>query len=484
MGNAVPWLVGWAEKKFAHRPSPRNIASRTELEGHFPLSDGETVAIVGGGIAGCIFARQLLRLAGEKGIGARLILFNTKTCNYCGGLITDLSTQTLKSLFDLDIPAEVALGYIKECVYINPYGDVPVEIRSPLISTLRTSKFGQQGFDDSLKERIMNGVSNNFTGEFRVVEPARVLQVTPPNRLTGQMGTVRYKTQQGEFTLEANVLVIATGLSSLGTTMMEEFRRLTRYQPPAVMEAGVTEVDASFARFNNLQERVLIVDGVVPHCVVALIPKKGDWLTVTSLEKKLSLSDLERVFACPGVRKYIDLPSVREALRCRSICGAGVFTRGARNFYGDGWVTLGDLTGYGRVLKDGYFAAFTGAHLAASTMINQGTTRKAFRLFYHRPLLHVRNANVIGMLLFRANSQLATRRWFGRLLLLTAREERTKNRYGGYVHAAIRALTTGDLSYLWIALFFTLGLLRGSSFMAAWHVSRRLAPNPLTKRGQ
>jgi len=457
-GNPPP-LIRWLEKRFSRRP-PRLAfpaqASAAASDSR-PLKDGATVAVVGGGLAGPVFARQLLALTRERGPAVRVVLFDQTDCNYCAGLMTALARSSLLALCDLEVPEEVILTEIEGCIYLNSSGSTVVNAEHPLVSMLRTDRFGEAGFDDALKYRILAGMEAERE-RLEIIEPVTVSEIQIP-RQEGS-GWVGYRHQGERRRLEADVVVMACGLRSLNRPMMNDFIAQTGYVTPKLMDASVTEIDATEARHNLLGKRALIVDNLVPEAMVAIIPKRPTWITVSSLHRRLTREDLTRLFAHPAVKRWIDLPRPASSLRCNLICPARVFTAPAKNFYGDGWLALGDLNGYGRVLKDGYFASMVGASLAARTLAFWGSSAKALAGHYHAPLARAFPPydNRAGMALFYLNERLSRRRWFPPLFLEAARAEEDRNPYGGLVHAGLRSLLTGAISYRTGGLIFLAGL--------------------------
>ncbi|GAW91452.1 putative geranylgeranyl reductase [Calderihabitans maritimus] len=426
-----------------------------------PLPDGSKVLVIGGGIAGSAFTRQLFLLAEKESRDISVTLINSTNCNYCGGLVTNLALNTLRELYQLDIPDELVLKNIEECVFINRCGSTEVLVPDSLTATLRTSRFGLPGFDDSIKQRIMDGIPAQKT-KLETIEPTIVRQILPPEK-PGEKWRLVLSRRNPDKTFQevaGDVVVVACGFRALNRPVLQHFQEVTGYVPPATMPASVTEVDTSKAKRNLIANKMFILDGIVPEAVCAFIPKGKNWLTLTSLNKRLSEEDLLVLFNHPEVKKYLDLPDPVKALRCHLICGASVYTGPAQNFYGDGWVVIGDLSGYGRVLKDGYFAAFYGARLAAETLIYHGASRKAFARYYHRPLKEFVMDNRVGMKLFYLNNFIGRQEWFGRLFIAASEWEREKTDYGSYLHAAIRALCTGELSYRLIGLLLIAGLMK------------------------
>ncbi|MDR7402959.1 MAG: hypothetical protein QN155_12105 [Armatimonadota bacterium] len=470
-------LVRYLETNFSPRPPRAGVPPARR--GSTALPDGARVVVVGGGIAGSAFCRQLLTLSQEQGRRVTLYLVNSTNCNYCGGLVTGVARETLAGLYGLDIPADLILRQVKSCVYLNAAGGVEVALHTPMTAILRTSRFGIPGFDDAIKERITAGLRPPWSESLVDLEPTIVTSVARPDPRGPWLVTLSRKAPDGSpVRLEADVLVMAAGFKSLRRPMLQEFQELTGFRPPPVMPASVTEIDTGKARYNEIGNRMFIADGIIPGCIVAFIPKGERWVTVTSLGRRLEKSDLDAIFAHPSVKRYIDLPDASQTPRCHTVCGANVFTGPSARFYGDGWLVLGDLAGYGRVLKDGYYAAFLQGRLAAEALVYHGTGRASLARHYHRPLRRFLLDNRVGMALYRANRWLENKSWFGRFLISAAGEESRRNPYGGPVHGAIRALASGELNYRLILALFVHGLLghalrHPGRALAAWFPRRK-----------
>lgn len=453
-------IVGFLERHCSRRP-PRlaDMERVSHLRGSRPLKDGDRVLVIGGGIAGSAFVRQLILLASREGLRIQVSMVNNTGCNYCAGLITDLAMNTLRSFLRLDVAPDVVLRRVDRCIYLNGSGSIRLEMNTPLAATLRTSRFGVTGFDDSLKTRIKENLPEGSASKVELLEPMVAQRV----RREGENGPWRVSVSSGSngetSEMEADVLVVASGFRSLGRPMLASFMESTGYLPPPVRGASVTEIDTTGAWENWIDNEMLIIDNVLPGAVVTLIPKGRNWLTFVALGRSVNREDIDCVFNHPSVRYWIDMPNASRHLRCNTVCHAKVFTGPSPRFYGDGWVALGDLTGFGRVLKDGYFASFLGSRLAAATMVYHGFGRKDFARFYYAPLRGFVPDNRIGMHMFNLNNRLNRYPWYQQLFLAAARDECRLDRYGEYIHSGLRALATGELSYRLTAGLFAAGIL-------------------------
>ncbi|MBI2843558.1 MAG: hypothetical protein HYX78_09170 [Armatimonadetes bacterium] len=449
-----PKIIRFIETRFARKPPPESVCE-PQVKPPTCLKDGSSVVIIGGGIAGPAFARRVICLAIERGLRINVTLISRPSCNYCGGLITNLSLETLRRLYAFEPPAEVVLTEIDEAVLVNSQGSAEVMFESPLASIFRTSRFGQVGFDDNFRTSILADVPDGAKDMLTVVEPAVATAVELGSK--DKRGAVTYTCSGGAEVVEADLIVIATGLRSIESKLIAALRKETNYKPPKVMKACVTEVDITNGGASKIGRRILIVSGVITNAVVALIPKQRNWITIAGLKKHLTLDDIRTIFNHPAVREYIQVDDIRVRLPCDKVCSSGVFVGPAGSFYGDGWVTIGDLTGYGRVLKDGYFAALFGAELAAHTAFVHGCSREAFARHYHSRLRSFEHDNRMGMTLFHVNNILARSSTFNRVILDVFTDEKAKHPYGGLAHAAFRALSTGEISYISISLLFIMG---------------------------
>lgn len=448
-------IASFVEKRSAVRPL-RNGAVNRRHDFASPM----TIAVVGGGLSGPAFARRALTLAGELGTDIRIELLTRPSCNYCAGLITDVSLKSMQQLYGLTIPPDVVRETINEVVFINPQGSAPIPLWEPLTSVLRTSRFKQQGFDEFWIEHVFQDLRAHAS--FTVHQDAKVTNIKPKE--TGGF-KITYDRSACQLTLDADALVIATGLKSIQQPWMQRFVADYGYRPPGLMDACVTEINTTKATHYDLGGRVLVIDGVIRNCIVAFIPKGKGWLTVTGLGKVLADHDLEALFNHPLVRKYIQLEHVVENLRCKKICSASVITSPAKRFCGNGWVMIGDLTGYGRVLKDGYFAALESADLAAKTILLHGSSESAFRERYAKPLRRLAFDNRLGMWLFWLDQKISKGR-LGTSLLANALRELRGGTRGGMITAAFRGLFSGELSYKQICTLFALGMLaHGMKFL-------------------
>ena len=421
-----------------------------------PYYDEIHLTVVGAGVAGILFTRFIFEIAKKENIKVKIALINNVSCNYCAGLMTTIAYDALTIQSKYTIGDNVVLSRLTDCVFINSRGSDIVPLDRPLISVLRTNKFGIQGFDDYLKREILSGYEE-FKDSFELIEPA---MVTDFDHIAEERKyNIYYNIKGMPGILKTDAVVFAAGLQKIHSKLIDKMKEKLGYKLPHLMNSSVTEIDLSIAKYNNMQNKVFIIDEIIPDTVIGLVSKREDWLTVSSLNRVLTIADLEKLFKHPSVKEYIDLENVKSALKCGIVCPTYVFTGRAQNFYGDGWVAIGDLTGMGRVLKDGYFHAAKQAYYAAWTILYKGALKKSFDKFYYDNLKGQLPDNSAGMMLFSVNKFLKGNSFFSKLFVKIIKSEKNKNKNKRYFSTAIKGLITGEISYKAVAFLFAVGIM-------------------------
>ncbi len=438
------------------------------------LREGDTVAVVGGGIAALAFCRHFLSLASTYGPRVRVCLIGKPGCNRCGGLLTRSAAELIEATFGVGLGRDLVRSEITECIYVTSSGGVGISLKEPVYTVLRNDKFGVPGLDSYLRTLIVNGIPG-ASCLFQLVWPAEATGVW---RCSSGF-TVQYRPEPWEttpagppLTVKAQVLVVATGLESLSSAFIKQFSSLTGYRPPGLMKASVCEMLMPSTSASSVDARVFLIDGILPNTTITAISKGNAWFTLTSLNRILTRDNLRSLFSHPVLREYIDLSDPVDSLRCSKVCPAAAWQSPARNFYGEGWVVLGDLAGHGKIFKDGFSSVICGARLAAKAMVCYGCSRKNFRWHYHLPLLRYHPDNAVGRTLFSLNSRFQKVPLFSKSLCMAAESEHRHGPYRGLVQEGLRSLATGERSYLQIASLLGWGL-ANYSLASSWQSLRR-----------
>jgi len=212
-------IIKIIEEKFSRKPHLPFYDKESKIISKERLSQDEIkIVVIGTGIAASVFTRHILTLASKENMNVKIIQIGHSSCNYCGGLMTTLASSTLKNLLNLDIPTDVELSKINRCIFINSYGGFEVALKEPLISMLRTSRFGEQGFDDSLRKKILEGLDKEARKYLSIIDPGTVTKIETVGL---NKSKVYYTIKKTDKTIDADVVVIATGLRSLETSMVK-----------------------------------------------------------------------------------------------------------------------------------------------------------------------------------------------------------------------------------------------------------------------
>lgn len=442
-------MLDYIEKKFSLK-SFKELAAQGA-----PYYKDLHITVIGAGIAGIFFTRFMFSFARREKINIKITMINNLTCNYCAGLMTDIAYHAIRDVGKYELGDDVILSRLTHCVYINSKGSAVIGLPVPLASVLRTNKFGIRGFDDYLKKEILTGYEE-FKDNFNLIEPA---VVTDLDHIPEERKYNIYYTQKGmPNILKTDAVVFSVGLQKIHSKLIDKMKEKFGFQPPVLMSSAVTEIDLSLAKYNKMHDKVFIIDEIIPDTVIGLVSKREDWLTVSSLNRVLTLSDLEKIFNNPVIREYVHIENIKSSLKCGIVCPTYVFSGSAKNFYGQGWAAIGDLTGSGRVLKDGYFHAVKQAYYAAWTIIYKGALKVSFDKFYYEKLKTQIWDNKFGSALFRVNNFLKKHSFFNKLFIKILKNE--KNREDKYFTSAIKGLITGEFSYKTISFLFFTGLMR------------------------
>jgi hypothetical protein len=405
------------------------------------IHKGARILIIGGGISGSALYYHLARLSKKHDHPIEVQLVSTSTCNYCGGLMTSLAYQTLQNLYDYTIAPPVVLTLIKEGIYLNQCGAVRLKLYPPMISMLRTDRFGETGFDGAFKQYVKEKVK--LPG-FIIHEKARALEGEVPTLHTP--GWVLVTGSEWEKKIEADYIIIASGLNSLSQPFIQSLAKQTHYVPPRLMPASVTELNLTGLDYSAIDNCVAIIDNLLPQCAVGIISKRPGWVTLTALNREITLEDLEKLFSHPQVRQLIEVDKMAERLRCHMVCRAPLGIGQAKNYLNQRTLFIGDLNGYVRVFKDGYTHALQQAYAAGHELFYHAWQPAQFNKTWNLKYAGIKRDNRWGRVLFWLNGILAGFKFLQRKRLEAVREELAHQGHRR-VSLALKSLFTGEVSY-------------------------------------
>jgi flavin-dependent dehydrogenase len=348
------------------------------------LSEGSRVCIVGGGPAGSLSALHILRFAAQERLGLDVRIFEPRDfttpgpggCNRCAGV---LSSGLLDGLARLGvvIPQGVIQATLRSYALQLDHELVPIHQPDParrIVSVYRGGgpRLNQSGPIDSFDDFLLSEAVRRGATRIR----ARV------GRVAWEGQPVLYVERER---LPADLLVLATGVNSRPPLDLTY-----GYKPPRTAVMAQDEIRRP-AGWPPDQVRAFFQK---PKGLTfgALIPK-GDYLNISLLGKRL---------ATDAVSDFMDAQGMAAWLSSGSLCGCTprVAVGGARSYFGDRWVAVGDAA-VTRLYKDGIGSAYATARAAMQTAVYQGISRPAFRRAYAPVCRRVAADNRYGRLLYR-----------------------------------------------------------------------------------
>jgi NADH:ubiquinone reductase (H+-translocating) len=408
--------------------------------GAYKMRTGSRVAIIGGGPSGCFFAAYLLKYAHEYGIKPEITIYEPrdfsetgpKACKGCAGI---LSVPLLKNLVEigLSIPEEIIQKRIERYTVRSPHTSITIsnpEADAKIVSVYRgggprmTRFQGLIGFDlwllDEIQKRGVRIERNAVSG----ICASRPLEIN----VAGEKR-------------EYDLIVLAAGINSRPVPIEG-----LRYIPPQTQTMAQDELEVENAEVNSCPSDV-VQAFLIPNSGLvfgSLVPK-GPLINVSVLSKNeppMSVGDFLQHKNVRGMLPY----------RCMRVCGCSpkIAVGSARNYYGDGFVAVGDAV-VSRLYKDGIGSSLLTAREAALTAIRHGFSRRDFKRHY-RPLCQkIDRDNRWGRWLFWINDKVKDSPIFLWAQHRLIGDEQINVRGPQFFTRAVWGMFTGSYSYRSIA---------------------------------
>jgi len=344
----------YTHRAFALSPKPDPLG---------PLTNGRTVAVVGGGPAGTSCAIALKRMASERGIDLRVVLYegkifeNERHFNQCAGVLSPPIEDLIKDELGLEFP----------------YGIVERTIRSYRLCgdrrsiRLSSSMHSSQAVRRTLFDCFMIGEARKHGVE---VMGCRISHIEQAAR-----GVVLYA-ENG--TLEADVVVGAFGLDPGSAAIFQDW---IGYRRPKVLETVVTNIYGDQEWLDRFGDEIVAFLPATPGISFGAMTPKRTHLTVNIAGERVRAEDMKRFLSLPEVKRW--LPPGYDADGIEERCYKGCFpNRPARVFFADRFVAVGDAAGLVRPFKGkGITSACMTGIAAAKVMLDYGVSEKAFFLY-------------------------------------------------------------------------------------------------------
>lgn len=327
-----------------------------------PLRNDSVVVIIGGGPAGASSAIKLKKLAHQKGLNPRIIVYEGKVFekksyyNQCLGVLSPPLQQILEYDLGIPFPGHIVQKKINGYFIHTPNNDLRLAgEHDPSYACRRVE------FDNYLFHKMEEVGVETFH--------ARVTE------LDFDSDEVMVFSESNN--TRADVVVGAFGLDD---GLAKIFERLTPYRQPKFLFSVVTKIHPGKREMEEFGDYLhAFLPSSLPHVEFGAITPKGNHLTLNIAGKKVDADMMDRFLNLPKVRAA--LPKNLEDILPHLYYFKGKFpTLPAKGIYGDRYVMIGDAAGLNRPFKGkGINSALITGINAAEVIVNHGISREAFR---------------------------------------------------------------------------------------------------------
>ncbi len=329
-----------------------------------PLKDKDVVVIIGGGPAGTSCAIKLKKLATQKKIKPRIIIYEGKRFekksyyNQCLGVLSPPIEKIMEQEVGIPFPTHIIQKKINGYYIYSENNTIKLSGEDDPSYACRRVEFDNHLFQEA-KECGIETISARVTDlDFG---PDCIMVYSESNNI------------------KADVVIGAFGLDD---GMAKTFERITSYRQPKFLSSIVTKIhpgEKAMEEFGNYIHAFL--PSSLPHVEFGAITPKGNHLSLNIAGKKVD-SDM--------MDKFLNLLSVRRALpdNLDDILPDLYYFKGrfptlpAKGVFGNRYVMIGDAAGLNRPFKGkGINSAVITGIKAAEAIINHGISKEALNKY-------------------------------------------------------------------------------------------------------
>ncbi|MFN3533200.1 MAG: hypothetical protein ACK41Q_11925 [Candidatus Brocadia sp.] len=365
------------------------------------LTDGDRVAIIGGGPAGSFFGIFASKLAQDIGKTLDFTIYERKTfvnhgasgCNMCAGVVSESLVQVL-ALEGINLPSSVVRWGIESYFFHTQSSSVQIK-SSRLQQRGIATVFRGGGPAGSLEKDVQS--FDEFLLRKAIEHGVQVKHVLADEiRLEGGK---RRLYSGGKILQDCDLLVGAFGIKA-GTGKMYEKLDIG-YKIPPTIKATQCEIELGrdwiVNRFgHSIHIFLLHIPGI--KCV-SIIPK-GNYITISMLGKEPNVDQIKTFLGHPVMKKM--LPSGFRIPERFCHCFPKINVGAARKPFANRVVFVGDASST-RLYKDGIGSSYITSKAAAYTALLHGVGEEKLREHYLPVCKSLNRDNLFGQFLFYAN---------------------------------------------------------------------------------
>lgn len=459
----------------SHKLSPKDFIRRDQKDRHpLQLSDGDQVAVLGGGPAGAFFSYFLLRMAAMIDLNLNVDIFESRDfshpgpigCNMCGGIISESLVQTLVT-DGIDLPPSVVQRGIDSYVFHMDKNQVRIE------TPLHEKRIGAV-YRGSGPRSNKNGTLISFDAYIldKAVEKGARLRKERITHLEWRSGKPVLSTKSG-LKAEYDLMAVAVGVNSPSLKLFEQME--FGYKAPETTKTLICEYylgRKNVERYLGSSMHPFLLD--IPGLEFAALIPKGEYVTACILGENQN-GDLFKAFMTnPEVSQCFPPDWNWEDKACQ--CSPRMNIRGAPRPFHNRLVFIGDC-GISRLYKDGIGAAYRTAKSAVTTALFEGISADNFKKHSWPHFRLIERDNRIGKLIFKIIGRVQNLSFIRRTILRMVAREQAKIKGRRDMSLILWDLFTGSASYTEI-----LSLMLHPFFLLKFIGSMLISLLPLQKR--
>ncbi len=457
-------------------PSPRRgpvAAPRQDAV----LGDGSTVAVVGGGPAGSMFAYFLLEMAERIDTRLEVDIYEPKRfaqpgpvgCNNCGGIVSETLVQNL-AVDGVFLSNEVVQRGVDSYQLHTDVGSVRIALPH---EEMRIGAVHRGGGPRDLTEARWVSFDQHLLDN-AMARGARLVNARIDAVSRAEDGRPTLATKSGE-ARTYDLVVVAAGVN---TSLLKTFEeRGIGYERPRVTKTLIREYylgEEAIDRHLGTSMHVFLLN--IPRLEFAALIPKGDYVTMCMLGDDID-NELGDLFAsAPEVRAVMPPGWEPDAKSCQ--CLPHINVHGVEKPYADRVVFIGD-SGVTRLYKDGIGAAYRTAKAAARTALFEGISEEAFARHYLPVCRSIRSDNRIGRVAF-VLTRVAQRVRLMRFVILAIAQDEQRRGTAPRLGAVLWDMFSGSAPYgdIFRRMLHPALIVRGALAMPAALVQTIRPPKP------
>jgi flavin-dependent dehydrogenase len=367
------------------------------------LVDGSRVGVIGGGPAGSFFSFFLLDMAARVGLDITVDIYEPRDfsqsgpagCNMCGGIISESLVQTLATEGIILPPTVVERGIDSYCLHMD-VGSVSIEtpLHEKRIASVHRGS-GPRGIKDSRWFSFDGYLLRLATDKGANVIHGRITDIQCED------GRFQLAMRSGAPRLY-DLVAVTTGVNTAAYRLFEGLE--LDYRPPRTTKAFICEYHLGVEKIEEYfgsSMQVFLLN--MPRLEFAAIIPKGEHMSLCLLGDEIDTTLVQSFLNHPVVQQCLPPHISSQQAACH--CSPRINIKGAAHPFADRLVFIGDC-GVSRLYKDGIGAAYRSAKAAATTVVFEGISAKAFEQSYWPTCRVTEFDNTIGKFVFTNTRQL------------------------------------------------------------------------------